>query len=111
MTSEFFVFTRCYAEEGQQAFVAAAIQDVLVRAGLGDEPDVRASSVAAWAGRRVLAETGRIDVAAGRGSRPERDGKHVAEKRTDRDRPPGRTVQPGELGVVAEAAAGEVEGA
>jgi len=43
-----------------------AIQEVLVRAGLGDEPDVRASSVAAWAGRRILAETGRIDVVARR---------------------------------------------
>ena len=29
MTSEFFVFTRCFAEEGQQRFVAAAIQEVL----------------------------------------------------------------------------------
>lgn len=29
MTSEFFVFTRCYAEEGQQRFVAAEIQEVL----------------------------------------------------------------------------------
>ena len=41
-----------------------SLQDVLVRAGLAGEPDVRASSVAAWAGRRVLEETGRIDLAA-----------------------------------------------
>ena len=33
-------------------------QRVLVRAGLGDEPDVRPASVAAWAGRQILDETG-----------------------------------------------------
>lgn len=43
---------------------ASAIVDVLTRAGLHDEPDVRPGSVAAWAGRRVLEETGRIDCAA-----------------------------------------------
>lgn len=49
-----------------QVAACTAIQDVLVRAGLGGEPDVRASSVAAWAGRRILAENGRIDVVARR---------------------------------------------
>jgi integrase/recombinase XerC len=43
---------------------AAALVDVLTRAGLHGEPDVRPGSVAAWAGRRVLEETGRIDCAA-----------------------------------------------
>ena len=43
---------------------ASAIVDVLTRAGLHHEPDVRPGSVAAWAGRRVLEETGRIDSAA-----------------------------------------------
>ncbi len=43
---------------------ASAIVDVLTRAGLHEEPDVRPGSVAAWAGRRVLEETGRIDCAA-----------------------------------------------
>jgi len=43
---------------------AAALVDVLTRAGLHHEPDVRPGSVAAWAGRRVLDETGRIDLAA-----------------------------------------------
>ncbi len=43
---------------------AAALVDVLTRAGLHHEPDVRPGSVAAWAGRRVLEETGRIDLAA-----------------------------------------------
>ncbi len=43
---------------------ACALVDVLTRAGLHHEPDVRPGSVAAWAGRRVLEETGRIDLAA-----------------------------------------------
>jgi integrase/recombinase XerC len=43
---------------------AAALVDVLTRAGLHHEPDVRPGSVAAWAGRRVLDETGRIELAA-----------------------------------------------
>jgi integrase/recombinase XerC len=43
---------------------ASALVDVLTRAGLHHEPDVRPGSVAAWAGRRVLEETGRIDCAA-----------------------------------------------
>ena len=43
---------------------ASAIVDVLARAGLHQEPDVRPGSVAAWAGRRVLEDTGRIDCAA-----------------------------------------------
>lgn len=43
---------------------ASALVDVLTRAGLHQEPDVRPGSVAAWAGRRVLDETGRIELAA-----------------------------------------------
>ena len=43
---------------------AAALVDVLARAGLHQEPDVRPGSVAAWAGRRVFEETGRIELAA-----------------------------------------------
>lgn len=49
-----------------QVSSSIAIADVLERAGLGHEPDVRPASVAAWAGRQVLAETGRIDVVARR---------------------------------------------
>jgi integrase/recombinase XerC len=49
-----------------QVAACTVIQEVIVRAGLGDEPDVRASSVSAWAGRRILAESGRIDVVARR---------------------------------------------
>lgn len=42
----------------------SAISQVLERAGLADEPDVRPSSVVAWAGRKVLEETGRIELVA-----------------------------------------------
>lgn len=43
---------------------AAAVIDVLTRAGLHSEPDVRPGSVAAWAGVQVLKETGRIEAVA-----------------------------------------------
>jgi integrase/recombinase XerC len=43
---------------------AAALIDVLTRAGLHSEPDVRPGSVAAWAGVQVLNETGRIEAVA-----------------------------------------------
>jgi integrase/recombinase XerC len=49
-----------------QVSACLAIDDVLRRAGLSAEPDVRPSSIAAWAGRRILAETDRIDVVARR---------------------------------------------
>jgi integrase/recombinase XerC len=42
----------------------AAISQVLLRAGLGDEPDVRPSSVVAWAGVKVLERTGPIECVA-----------------------------------------------
>ena len=48
----------------------STITQVLQRAGLGHEPDVRPSSVVAWAGTKVLEATGRIeDVAAALGLR------------------------------------------
>jgi integrase/recombinase XerC len=47
--------------ESRQASSCQAIGETLRRAGLGSEPDVRPVSVAAWAGARVLAETGRIE--------------------------------------------------
>jgi integrase/recombinase XerC len=49
-----------------QASTCLAITDVLRRAGLAGEADVRPASIAAWAGRRILFETGRIDVVAQR---------------------------------------------
>ena len=57
-----------YAGEGHgiagQVSTCRAISSVLVRAGLAGEPDVRPTSVAGWAGRRVLDETGSIESAA-----------------------------------------------
>lgn len=50
--------------EGGRVSSSLALLDVLRRAGLADEPGVRPSSIAAWAGRQVLAETGRIDLVA-----------------------------------------------
>ena len=49
-----------------QASASIASGDVLTRAGLAGERDVRPASVAAWAGRRVFAETGRVDEVAHR---------------------------------------------
>lgn len=49
-----------------QISVSIALGDVLTRAGLGSEPDVRPGSIAAWAGRAILEETGRIDTVARR---------------------------------------------
>lgn len=46
--------------EGGRVSSSLALLDVLRRAGLADEPGVRPSSIAAWAGRQILAETGRI---------------------------------------------------
>jgi integrase/recombinase XerC len=57
-----------YAGEGRgiagQVSTCRAISSVLLRAGLAGEPDVRPMSVAAWAGRRVLDESGSIEAAA-----------------------------------------------
>jgi site-specific recombinase XerD len=50
----------------RQASSCVAIGDVLTRAGLAGEPDIRPSSAAAWAGQQLLAQTGRIDVVASR---------------------------------------------
>jgi len=47
-----------------QASCARTVIAVLTRAGLNRERDVRPSSVAGWAGRRVLEETGSIEDAA-----------------------------------------------
>ena len=41
-----------------------AISVTLARAGLGNERDVGPASVVGWAGRRILEETGQIDLVA-----------------------------------------------
>ena len=57
-----------YAGEGRgiagQVSTCRAISSVLVRAGLAGEHDVRPMSVAGWAGRNVLDESGSIERAA-----------------------------------------------
>lgn len=50
--------------ESRQASSCQAIGETLRRAGLATEPDIRPVSVAAWAGTRVLTDTGRIEEAA-----------------------------------------------
>jgi site-specific recombinase XerD len=50
--------------ESRQASCCVAISDTLRRAGLAQEPDVRPVSIAAWAGKRVFDETGKIEAAA-----------------------------------------------
>jgi integrase/recombinase XerC len=47
--------------ESRQASACAAVSETLRRAGLVGEPDVRPVSIAAWAGTRILQETGRIE--------------------------------------------------
>ena len=50
----------------RQVASCVAIGDTLRRAGLADEPDIGPMSVVGWAGRQVMAETGRIDEVAHR---------------------------------------------
>jgi integrase/recombinase XerC len=57
--------TRPGADLAQSSSVGLLSQ-ALTRAGLGQAPGVRPSSIAAWAGRRIFEETGRIDLAASR---------------------------------------------
>jgi integrase/recombinase XerC len=52
------------SSKSRQASCCVAISDTLRRAGLAREPDVRPVSIAAWAGRRVFDDTGRIEAAA-----------------------------------------------
>ena len=58
------IYTANGSAESAQASSCIAVTNTLVRAGLGDEPDLRPVSVAAWAGRSLLDQTGRIDAAA-----------------------------------------------
>jgi integrase/recombinase XerC len=58
------VYSGDTAQLGGLVSANAAISQVLQRAGLGDEPDVRPSSVVAWAGVKVLERTGRIECVA-----------------------------------------------
>jgi integrase/recombinase XerC len=64
------VYRGAGSAESRQASSCQAIAATLVRAGLGQEPDIRPGSVAAWAGARLFAQGGRIeDVARAMGLR------------------------------------------
>lgn len=52
--------------ESGQASSCLALLDVLTRSGVAAERDVRPASIAGWAGRKILAETGRIEEVARR---------------------------------------------
>ncbi len=52
--------------KSRQASSCIAISVTLARAGLGDDLAVRPASVAAYAGRTILQDTGRIDIVAAR---------------------------------------------
>ena len=50
--------------ESRRAHSSQAIRETMQRAGLTVDKSVRPQSLAAWAGRGVLTETGRIELAA-----------------------------------------------
>ena len=52
------------SSESLRTAVISGLVRVLVDIGLGDDQTVKSSSVRAWAGRRVLMESGRLDEAA-----------------------------------------------
>ena len=55
---------RAHSDYHRQAASCVAVSTVLRLAGLSAEPDIRPLSVAGWAGRQVLDETGRIEEVA-----------------------------------------------
>ena len=55
------VYTGSGSAKSRQAASCISISVTLVRAGLGDDPQVRPISVTAWAGKRLYDRTGRID--------------------------------------------------
>jgi len=54
------------SEESRQASCCIAIKDVMIRAGLDAEPDLRPSSLVAWAGVKIHDETDSIEEVARR---------------------------------------------
>lgn len=60
------IFAEAGSADSARVTASQAITDVLTRAGLAGEPDVRPASVAAWTGAEILAETRQIDVVAHR---------------------------------------------
>jgi integrase/recombinase XerC len=47
--------------ESRRSFSSQAVRETMQRAGLTSDPSVKPASLAAWAGRRVLSDTGRIE--------------------------------------------------
>lgn len=60
------IYTGKGTPEAKQSASCIAIAETFARAGLGSEPDVRPGSVVAWAGARILEQTGRIEEVARR---------------------------------------------
>ena len=58
------VYTANGSEESRQASYCKALQDVFIRCDLDAEPDVRPSSLVAWAGVVALEETDKIEEVA-----------------------------------------------
>ena len=50
--------------ESRRSFSSQALRETLQRAGLTSDPQVRPASLAAWAGVRVMRQTGRVEVVA-----------------------------------------------
>ena len=59
-------FDRPVDEQAGRISAGAALLDVMARAGLAGRRDVKPRSLAAWVGRRVFLDTGRVDEAARR---------------------------------------------
>lgn len=60
------IYTGKGTAEAKQSASCISIAQTLVRAGLGNEPDVRPGSVVAWAGVCIFEQTGRIEEVARR---------------------------------------------
>ncbi len=60
------VYAGAGSPESRQASAATAIRTILVRAGLGDEPDLRPASVLAWAGACLFTQGNPIEEVARR---------------------------------------------
>lgn len=54
------------SQEAKQASACVAISDILARAGISGEPDIRPSSVSAWAGQQIFTRTNDIGAVAQR---------------------------------------------
>lgn len=59
-------FDRDVDEHAGRISAGQTLAAIMARAGLADDPEVKPRSLAAWVGRRVWLETGRIDEAARR---------------------------------------------